>query len=82
MPDTTCRSCHQPVRWVITNAKGRRMPLDPEPVPDGNVWIDHIEGGVPVVEVALTHDDVPRSVALTYVSHFVTCRDADSWRKK
>ena len=70
-----------PVRWVITAAKGRRMPLDPLPVPDGNVWIDHIEGGTPIVEVALSHDSVPRNVPTTYQSHYASCRDAHEWRK-
>lgn len=80
-PNTTCRSCRAPVRWCITAANGKRMPIDPVPVPDGNVWVDHIEGGTPIVMVALHHDAVPRNVPLTYVSHFVTCPDRDTWRK-
>jgi hypothetical protein len=67
---------------VVTAANGKRMPLDPEPVADGNVWVARIEGGMPVVEVALTHDAVPRSEPLTYVSHYVSCPDRDTWRKK
>jgi hypothetical protein len=82
MPNTRCRSCQAPVRWAITASNGKRMPLDPAPVTDGNVWIDHIEAGTPVVNVGLSHDDVPRNIPLTYVSHFVTCPDRDSWRKK
>jgi hypothetical protein len=62
-------------------ANDRRIPLDPIPVPDGNVWVDHIEGGQVFVNVVLTGDAVPRTVASRYVSHFVTCPQADSWRK-
>lgn len=78
-PDAKCRSCQAPVRWVIT-AKGKRMPMDPTPVPDGNLWIDHIEGGMPVVNAVLTPDQVPPNVVFRYVSHFVTCPDSKQWR--
>jgi hypothetical protein len=39
----TCRYCGADVLWAIT-PKGRRMPVDPEPRPDGNlaVYRDHL----------------------------------------
>jgi hypothetical protein len=80
--DAECRSCHAPIRWVITAANGKRMPLDPDPVSDGNMWVDHIEAGLPVMEVALSGDGVPANVPLRYVSHFVTCPDRESWRTR
>lgn len=80
--DAECRSCHAPVRWCITAANGKRMPIDPEPVPDGNVWIVRIEGGMPVVGVALSAAGVPPTEALRYQSHFVSCEDRDTWRKR
>jgi hypothetical protein len=77
-----CSSCGSPMTWAITDAKGRRMPLDPDPVPDGNVWvIDHPEHGAPIVGVALHHDDIPADIE-TYVAHFVTCTDATSHRRR
>lgn len=79
--NTTCRSCHAPVRWVLT-AHGKRMPIDPEPVSDGNVWIDHYEAGTPVVEVALSGDGVPAAAAERFQSHFVSCPQRDEWRKR
>lgn len=79
--DGQCRSCHKEVRWVVTEPSLKRMPLDPIPAPDGNMWIDRIEGGVPVMRVALNADGVPASVPLRYVSHFVTCPDRDDWRR-
>ena len=82
MPSAHCRSCGAPVRWVITEANDRRMPIDPEPVEDGNVWVIEIRQGTPIVGVALTGDAVPASVPLRYVSHFVTCPDRDTWRKR
>lgn len=61
----TCRACPAPVRWVRTEA-GRAMPLDPVPVPEGNV---QLVGGVAHV---LHKDEVPQPGA-RYVSHFATC---------
>lgn len=80
--DGQCRSCRAPVRWVVTEANGKRMPLDPEPVPDGNVWVVRIEDGMPVVAVALSAEGVPPAEAFRYQSHFVSCADRDSWRKR
>lgn len=80
--DGICASCGNPIVWAITVAKGNRMPIDPDPVDDGNVWIaESPSHGAPVVGVALQHSDLPADT-VTYVSHFVTCPDADSWRNK
>lgn len=81
-PDGRCRSCGASIAWVVTAAKGNRMPLDPQPVDDGNVWvIEQPEHFPPVVGVALQHSDIPVGTE-TYVSHFVTCKDANKWRKR
>lgn len=80
--ESYCRTCKAPIRWCITAAKGRRIPLDPIPVDDGNCWVMHYEGGVPVVGVALNGDGVPAAEAHRYVAHWVTCPDSDSWRTR
>jgi len=46
------------------------------------MWVDRIEGGTPIMRVALSGADVPGNVAIRYVSHFVTCPDRDSWRTR
>ena len=70
-----------PIRWCVTAATGKRIPLDPEPVADGNIFVSHIDHGMPVVHVVLHHDQVPRGEPFTYQSHFVSCPDRDTWRK-
>jgi hypothetical protein len=46
-----CRSCKQPVRWAVT-AGGHPMPLDINPVVDGNLKLEHGNGnGMPRVVV-------------------------------
>jgi hypothetical protein len=82
MANAKCRSCQAPIRWVRTLPKLNRTPLDPNPDPEGNMWVDHWEGDTPVMGVALNREAVPRNVPVTYVTHFVTCPEADTWRKR
>lgn len=78
---SACRSCAATVRWVVTEAD-KRMPLDPDPVEDGNI-------------VALAGDTVrvlakdelaarkaqPGGPGLLYKSHFASCENAAAHRK-
>lgn len=80
--NSNCRSCGAPVRWCITDVNRKRMPVDPEPVADGNIWVVRTEQATPIIGVALHTDNVPASEALRYVSHFVTCPQSNEWRKK
>ena len=34
---STCRHCGARIRWVITAKRGKAMPLDAEPTPEGNM---------------------------------------------
>lgn len=70
-----CKSCGAPIYWVKTEA-GKNMPVDAKPVADGNIiFVGQVafvikQGHGPVV-------DQPR-----YVSHFVTCKNAATHRRK
>lgn len=70
-PVTPCRSCRAPVRWVVTS-KGKKMPIDDEPAPNGNI---EIQKGVAVYVRA--EENVAR-----FWSHFATCADATGWRQR
>jgi hypothetical protein len=83
---TTCSSCHQPIRFVLT-ADHNRLPLDVDPDPDGNVWVDG-EGMAHVVDrkrhrqTESLFDDAPTvGATVWYVSHFRTCPNASTHRK-
>jgi hypothetical protein len=79
--DGACRTCNAPITWVITPTGGH-MPLNPEPADDGNIWIATLTAdGKMVIGVALHHDGVPEGQT-AYVSHFVDCPQAQSWRKR
>ena len=75
-----CRSCGQAIRWVQTE-KGRPMPLDFMPTPDGNVTIETNESGRgPVVKVWGDPTAIPAG-RQRFVSHFVTCPNAKEHRR-
>lgn len=73
-----CAGCGEPIRWVITTA-GRRMPLDPDPHPDGTVVVRVVEGQ-PRAHV-LTGPELPAR-ELAWRPHWVTCPRAPEFRAR
>lgn len=73
MKITTCGSCPAKIIWTVT-AKGKRMPVDAEPVLNGN--IDVLPGDPPTSNYLTPFADMK-----AYVSHFVTCPSAQKYRK-
>lgn len=68
---STCRSCGAQIEWVHTDT-GKRMPVDANPVPDGNVIVDGDRATV-VAQRPLGYDGA------LYTSHFSTCPDPGEW---
>ena len=73
---TTC-PCGAPIFWAVTK-NNKPIPIDAEPAADGNL---RLEDGVAHY---LTKTDQMSMFASgpRYVSHFATCPDAASYRKK
>lgn len=71
-----CRSCDAEVRWARTSA-GKRMPLDAEPDPNGNVELV----GEGMMEVAVVHSQQSMGAGVRYMPHHATCPDAAEWRR-
>ncbi len=76
-----CGSCHAGIVWAVTAANGKRMPVDHEPSDTGNVLLIAQDYDPPVAVIVPTakrhhHEGKLRT------SHFVTCPDAGSWRKR
>lgn len=71
-----CRSCGRQIYMLRNEKTGRFMPIESQPDEEGNITIDvpartfRILKGRENVEF-----DGPR-----YVSHFATCRQAQTWR--
>ena len=66
-----CKGCGANIDWHKT-ADGKNVPVDPEPVPNGNL---HFEAGLVVYGKATDGRKL-------YVSHFATCPKAADFRKK
>lgn len=74
-----CRSCRAPVIWVVSE-RGKSMPVDVEPVPDGNLVLETTGGKLTArVHAPDLFAGPPR--APLHKSHFATCPDADGWRR-
>lgn len=72
-----CRSCGAPVLWVLTKG-GRKVPLDPQSVLNGNLVITREEtksGCLPRVAYVAPEPDVER-----FVAHFASCTNARGYR--
>lgn len=73
-----CRSCGAPILWVVTTL-GKRMPLDAEPHPDGNVSL--VPAGAMVLPAELVEQG-KKIGSKRYRSHFATCPNAAQHRRR
>ncbi len=84
---SVCRSCAAPIRWAISRATGKNIPLDAEPSPGGNVELVDIGARNGLMEqraVVLTGFDLMAAQEegrTLYLSHFATCAQADQHRR-
>ncbi|MFI6819751.1 hypothetical protein ACIBJE_02215 [Micromonospora sp. NPDC050187] len=73
-PTETCRSCPAQIIWAVTE-RGKPMPVDAEPTPDGNVLLEQLPTG-------LRARVLPAHRAFGRKSHFASCKDAAKWRRR
>jgi hypothetical protein len=80
---TTCNSCSAVILWYPTSwpvgPDTRKIPLDSEPRPDGNVVLE--ARGQGSIARVLRDGETPPS-GPRYVTHFVTCPDAGQHRRR
>lgn len=75
-----CQSCHAKVIWAVTT-RARTMPVDAEPVADGNVQLEHRgEGVTPLAHVLSIAQRFGKKELRR--SHFASCPDAAKWRHR
>ena len=77
MITTKCSSCGASIIWCKTES-GKAMPLDAEPVPDGNIQLDS-QGQATYMKKG---DDERWHNVVRFKSHFATCPNAATHRKK
>lgn len=82
-----CRSCGVEVIWTVTET-GKQMPVDVEPVENGNLLLMHRKGFKPLsvyqskeMLAALAEHGGLQAHRL-HLSHFATCPQSKKWRKK
>lgn len=77
--DGTCKGCDAPIHWAQV-VGGKRVPIDPDPVDNGNLVLVSLAPGerreVRYLRRGEDAGDAPR-----YVSHFATCPQAEQFRK-
>lgn len=79
---TRCSACQAPLLFATT-ARGKSMPLDAQPAPNGNVVLRPDDDGVMVAHVlgaAGVVAAIEKGEKL-YTSHFVGCPAASTFRK-
>lgn len=74
-----CRTCEQEIVWALTEL-GKPIPIDPNPRADGNITLHALGGAHQQIAHVLAADEVASGP--TYVSHFVTCPDAELHRRR
>lgn len=83
MKTTTCKACGRPIVWIRTT-KGKSMPCDAEPVAykevkGGKEKIVTLNGEV----ISCTFDAEPDDMTgIGYISHWSTCPQANSFKKR
>ncbi|HSN21678.1 MAG TPA: hypothetical protein VLS49_13430 [Usitatibacter sp.] len=79
----TCRSCSAPIIFAITK-NDRRIPLDPEPVADGNILVTNglDASGKPAKFAEQVDRAIQPPGKALYRSHFASCDKPEAFRKR
>lgn len=87
-PEAKCRSCGADVLWATMKDSGKKIPLDAQPSPTGNLWCQqksnppHLELlAFPALPVDHPGLDTINQDRRRWVSHFATCPNAGEHRK-
>jgi hypothetical protein len=77
-----CISCERPILWVRSAANDRLMPLDREPVADGNVRLERGGAAHVFADADSATADARGLYAERYRSHHSTCPKASAHRRR
>jgi len=75
-----CRSCEAPIRWAVSDSTGKRIPLNAEPDPAGNLAVRLVDGRLRVRSAPAGRTELDAGEKRG-MSHFTTCPDADQHRR-
>lgn len=74
----TCKSCGAKMMWAVTE-NGKRIPLDLDPVSNGNMILVHGPDRSVVTAHYLKKDE--ETTEDRYTSHFASCPQSKLWSK-
>ena len=74
-----CRSCGAEILWAVNDHSGAGIPVDAEPVANGNITLD--ASGPKVLAHVLKRGEEAAEGTPRYQSHFSSCKDAAGWRR-
>jgi hypothetical protein len=77
VPTGKCSKCGKLLGFAHTPS-GKRMPLDPDPVAEGNVYV--VDGPYP--RCVVKSKQIPTPEGVPHLSHFVTCPAAAQFRRR
>lgn len=80
----TCRTCRAKIIWTLSVTSNRRLPVDVDPVPTGNIVLTSGNDGPEsrVLKVAELEARRRRHPAeLLYLSHHASCPDGRDWQR-
>ena len=77
----TCRSCGAEIIWAKSRKTGKRIPIDREPVSDGNLKLTTTGTDGPLWAEPIK-DDHRISSERYFKTHFATCPEAKTWRRE
>lgn len=77
MDNDTCKSCGKPILWT-KSTNGKAMPIDPDPSPNGNIFL---KGGEALVLTKYSVEGQRKLGNPLYTAHFVTCEYAKKHRR-
>lgn len=77
---SACASCGAPVVWAVT-MNDKAMPVDPDPVENGNLILEPTAAGTRAAFVARPPELADDPNGDRWVSHFATCPQSKTWRK-
>jgi hypothetical protein len=75
-----CRSCNAQIVWAVAEQSLRSLPVDPQPVKNGNIRLIRRDGKAPLAR-SLTVEQRSRSGGPLYQAHFASCPYADKHRR-
>lgn len=75
-----CRSCQAAILWVKWPKSGKKMPVDKDPVPNGNVVLT-LKQSLNELHAEKFNPGVHASGRNRYVSHFTTCPQSSEHRR-